>query len=132
MRHRRRNPSFPLGLALGAVAGVGAFVYWATRQTAAATAQQLVQSGAQTFSAPIGQGIPTALSYAGDVHGRALTTAEAAAMALVGDLDTNLSRADARNATLTAAMQQANDPMLSAQTREAAARLVAQLQGTLA
>lgn len=135
MRHRTRNPSFPLGLALGAAAGVGVFIWWATRQTAAATAQQLVASGAQAFSAPIGQGIATytpALAYTGDVQGRALTAAEAEAMGLASELGANLSRADIRSASLTAAMQQANDPTLSAQTREVAARLVAQLQGTIA
>lgn len=134
MKHRRRNPSFPAGLVLGAVAGAAALAWWATRSTVTATAQQVVQGGANALVGGAAQMIEPnreylgdgSLSYASDVQERVLTAAEAAAMGL------GTTPLDARSASLTAALQQAADPTLSTQTREAAARLAAQLQGTLA
>jgi hypothetical protein len=134
MKRRTRNPSVPTPvLVLGGVAGLAALVYWATRQTAAATAQQLVQSGAQALTQPLLASTPT-LSYAGDRMGRVLTDAEA--VAILGpdysaDLTRSASPSVARSATLAAAMRQAADPTLDPQTREVAARLVAQLQGSI-
>lgn len=124
-----RNPSFPTGLVLGAVAGAAALAWWATRRTAMSTVQALVESGAGAQALPADflehgglPGLPVA--YAGDNLGHALTAAEAEAMGL------GLAPMDARRATLTAAMQRAADPVLSSDARAAAARLVAQLQGS--
>lgn len=122
---RTRNPSFPVGLVVGAVAGAAALAWWATRQSAIATTQALVGGAANAVAAPITQAAPVALAYAGDVQGRVLTAAEAAAMGL------GVTPLDHRRASLTAALQQAQDATLSPQTREAAARLAAQLQETL-
>lgn len=125
---RRRNPSVPTPvLIVGGLAGVAALAWWATRQTAAATAQQLVQGGAQALVAPVtaAQG---ALAYTGDQRGRMLTPEEAAAMGLIPAVG---SQAETRSATLAAAMRQAADPTLDPQTREVAARLVAQLTGSV-
>lgn len=130
MRRRTPNPSVPTPvLVLGGVAGLAALVWWATRQAAAATAHQLVQGGAQALTQPFVVPSTPALAYTGDNLGRMLTPAEAAAMGLIPAAG---SQAEARSATLAAAMRQAADPTLDPQTREVAARLVAQLTQTLA
>ena len=128
-RRRTRNPSVPTPLlVIGGLAGVAALAWWATRSTAAATAQQLVASGAQALVAPVtaAQG---ALAYTGDQRGRMLTPEEAAAMGLIPAVG---SQAETRSATLAAAMRQAADPTLSAQDRDAATRVAARLQGQVA
>ena len=70
MKRKHRNPSFPTGLVIGAVLGAGALLWYATRKTAASTAQAIVDGRPPMIegSAP--------MSYAGDTQGRALTPAE--------------------------------------------------------
>ena len=63
---KHRNPSFPVGIVVGALLGTGALVWWATRKTTTATLQAITAQ----------QAAPTALSYHGDVQGRPLTPAE--------------------------------------------------------
>lgn len=124
MPRRTRNPSVSPVLIVGGLAGVAALVWWATRSTAVATTQALV-GGAVSQVTP-------ALAYTGDVQGRVLTDAEADALGRAASLTQAVSPAVARSAALTAAVRQMNDPTLSAQTREAAARLVDQLSNTIA
>ena len=66
MARRYRNPSFPTGIVVGAILGTGALVWWATHKTTASTLQAITAQ----------QAAPNALSYHGDVQGRALTPAE--------------------------------------------------------
>jgi len=66
---RHRNPSFPVGLAIAGAVGVGAVLYLVTRPRTAT--QALVGAAAQG---------DRALSYTGDVIGRALSPAEIAAL----------------------------------------------------
>jgi hypothetical protein len=66
---RHRNPPFPIGLAIAGAVGVGAVLYLVTRPRTAT--QALVGAAAQG---------DRALSYTGDVIGRALSPAEVAAL----------------------------------------------------
>ena len=74
---KHRNPSFPVGIVVGAILGTGALVWWATRKTTASTLQAITNGRANAGIEPnreyLGDG---SLSYHGDTQGRALTPAE--------------------------------------------------------